>query len=236
MKLKKNPKKDLNRNNNLYFIIGLVLTLFITWKVIDAKTYTKVSSADKLFIDNDNIDENDVLILPTPPPPPPPPPKPIIPDDFKVIDNESKKEETPVENTETNQDDLIDPVVTYIETPDEPEVLFIALEDKPIFPGCENVNKSERGKCFEEQLYKHIRRKFKYPEAAKEMGIQGKVFIQFVINQKGVIEIKGVRGPDKNLENEAERIISLLPKMEPGKQRGRPVKVPYSIPIFFKLQ
>ena len=68
------------------------------------------------------------------------------------------------------------------------------------------------------------------------MGIQGRVFVQFVIDKDGSIVGVRTRGPDKNLEKEAQRIIGKLPKMTPGKQRGRPVRVPFSIPITFKLQ
>lgn len=68
------------------------------------------------------------------------------------------------------------------------------------------------------------------------MGIQGRVYVNFVIGKDGNISNIRMRGPDKNLENEANRIISKLPKMTPGKQRGKAVRVPFSIPITFKLQ
>ena len=70
---------------------------------------------------------------------------------------------------------------------------------------------------------------------AVEMGIEGKVYVQFVIDTDGRVTQIRTRGPDKLLEAEAERIISALPRMAPGKQRGRAVKVPYSIPINFRL-
>ncbi|MGB3149930.1 MAG: energy transducer TonB, partial [Maribacter sp.] len=77
---------------------------------------------------------------------------------------------------------------------------------------------------------------FRYPEIAQEMGVQGRVSVMFVIQKDGSIGNVRMRGPDKNLEKEAERIIGKLPKMTPGKQRGRAVRVPFSIPITFKLQ
>ena len=110
------------------------------------------------------------------------------------------------------------------------------IEDVPLFPGCERVPKSERRKCFQTQIQKHIAKNFRYPEIAQEMGIQGRVFVQFTIGKDGSISGIRTRGPDKNLEKEANRIISRLPRMTPGKQRGRPVRVPFSIPITFKLQ
>ena len=89
---------------------------------------------------------------------------------------------------------------------------------------------------FQEKIQRQISRNFRYPEIAQEMGIQGRVYVQFVIAKNGNIVGIRTRGPDKNLEKEAQRIIGKLPKMTPGKQRGRPVRVPFSIPITFRLQ
>ena len=85
-------------------------------------------------------------------------------------------------------------------------------------------------------MNKHIRKNFRYPVIAQEMGIQGRVYVNFIIAKDGSITNIRMRGPDKNLENEAARIIGRLPKMTPGKQRGRAVRVPFSIPITFRLQ
>lgn len=110
------------------------------------------------------------------------------------------------------------------------------IEDVPIFPGCEIFARSDRKACFQEKMDNHIRENFRYPEIAQEMGIQGRVYTQFIIEKDGSITNIKVRGPDINLEREAKRIISLLPKMTPGFQNGKPVRVPYSTPITFRLQ
>ena len=119
---------------------------------------------------------------------------------------------------------------------DDIDVPFAVIEDVPIFPGCESVAKSQRRACFQEQMNKHIRKNFRYPDIAQEMGIQGRVYVNFIIAKDGSITNIRMRGPDKNLENEAARIIGRLPQMTPGKQRGRAVRVPFSIPITFRLQ
>ena len=116
------------------------------------------------------------------------------------------------------------------------EVPFAIIEEVPTFPGCKKLAKSERRKCFQERMDRHVLRKFRYPEIAQEMGIQGRVYMQFIIDEKGNITNIQLRGPDKNLEKEARRIIEKLPKMVPGKQRGSPVQVPFSHPITFRLQ
>jgi len=114
------------------------------------------------------------------------------------------------------------------------EVAFSKIENPPIFPGCENAEDVRA--CFNEQMNKHIRKNFRYPEIAQQEGVQGKVNIRFVIQKDGSIGQVQMRGPDKNLEKEAARIISLLPKMTPGMQRGDNVRVPFSLPITFRLQ
>ena len=234
MKPKKNPKVDLNKNSSLYFVIGLSLVLLITWRVIEWKTYKNVYDYEALIIDDD--DDEDVPIteqLKTPPPPPPPPPP--APEIIEVIEDEEEIEETVIESTETDEEEIIE-VVEVIEEYEDIDVPFAVIEDVPIFPGCERVNKSERRSCFQDQMNRHIKRNFRYPEIAQEMGIQGRVYVNFIISKNGNITNIRMRGPDKNLEKEAERIIAKLPRMTPGKQRGRPVRVPFSIPITFRLR
>ena len=110
------------------------------------------------------------------------------------------------------------------------------VDEVPVFPGCEVVSKSEQKKCFQKMIFIHINKTVCYPEIGQEMGIQGKVYMRFVIEKDGSItNIEVLRSPDRNLEKEALRIINKLPKMTPGKQRGHPVRVPFSIPIAFKL-
>jgi|TARA_B110000240_G_scaffold98244_1_gene111251 protein TonB len=234
MQPKKNPNADHSKNSSLYFVIGLAVILLITWRAIEWKTYATVYAYEALNIDDD--DDEDVPIteqLKTPPPPPPPPPAPEV---IEIVEDEEEVEETVIESTETDQDEIVEIEEVEIEEEyDDVEVPFAVIEDVPIYPGCERVKKSERRSCFQEQINKHIRKNFRYPDIAQEMGIQGRVYVSFIINKDGTIGNIRERGPDKNLEKEAHRIISKLPRMTPGRQRGRPVRVPFSIPITFKL-
>ena len=216
MQSKKSPKSDLTKNTKLYFAIGLCLMVFVSWRLIEWKTYDK-SAID---IDNLNIQDDDDEEVPlteqlkTPPPPPPPPAPEII----EVVEDEEEVEETVIESTETTQEEVIEDVEVLEEDLDA-DVPFAIIEDVPLFPGCENVKKSERRKCFQDKIQRHIAKNFRYPEIAQEMGIQGRVHVQFIISKDGSITGIQSRGPDKNLEKEANRIISKLPKMIPGKQR-----------------
>lgn len=234
MQPKKNPKADHSKNSSLYFVIGLSLILLITWRAIEWKTYSKIYGYEALNVDNE--DDEDIPIteqIKVPPPPPPPPPAPEV---IEIVEDEEEVEETVIESTETDQEEIVEIEEIEIEEEyDDVDVPFAVIEDVPIYPGCERVRKSERRNCFQEQINKHIRKNFRYPDIAQEMGIQGRVYVSFIINKDGTIGSVRMRGPDKNLEKEAARIINRLPRMTPGKQRGRPVRVPFSIPITFKL-
>ena len=234
MQLKKNPKADLTKNSSLYFAIGLALVLLFSWQTIEWKTYEK-SAFDYQALNVDDEDDEEVPIteqLKTPPPPPPPP----APEVIEIVEDEEEVEETVIESTETDQEEIVEVEDIEVEDDfDDVDVPFAVIEDVPLFPGCERVAKSERRACFQDKMNKHIRKNFRYPEIAQEMGIQGRVYVNFIISKDGSITNVRMRGPDKNLEKEASRIISKLPKMIPGKQRGRPVRVPFSIPITFRL-
>ena len=110
------------------------------------------------------------------------------------------------------------------------------VEKFPVFPGCEKLSEIKKRGCFQEKMNRHIAKHFRYPEIAQKKGIQGKVYVQFMIGKDGSISGIRTRGPDKNLEKEAKRIISLLPKIKPGEIGGIKVRVPFSMPIAFKLQ
>ena len=236
MKTKKSPKVDLQKNSSLYFVIGLSLILFFSWQAIDWKTYKKTFDYEMLDVNEDD-DEEIPITQQIKTPPPPPPPAPPAAQVIEIVEDEDDDEESIIESTETDNDEIIEVDDVSIEEDDlDVDVPFAVIEDVPIFPGCENVSKDKRRDCFQEKINKHIKRNFRYPEVAMELGIQGRVFVTFIIDKDGSITNILMRGPDKNLEKEARRIISVLPKMTPGKQRGRAVRVPFSIPINFRLQ
>ncbi len=237
MQPKKNHKADLRKNSSLYFVIGLSVILFISWQAIKWKTYYKNQyDYESLNVEDDDDEEIPITEqLKTPPPPPPPPPP--APEVIEIVQDEEEVEETVIESTETSNDEIIEVDDVDIEEEDEDiNIPFAIIEDVPIFPGCEKVSKDKRRDCFQDQMNKHIKRNFQYPEIAQEMGIQGRVYVSFIIDKDGSINNITMRGPDQNLEKEAQRIISKLPQMIPGKQRGRAVRVPFSIPITFRLQ
>ena len=234
MELKKNPKADVSRNSTLYFVVGLAAVLGIVYGAMEWKKYDKSKDYDIALTVEDQLDEEVPMTeqIKTPPPPPPP----AAPEVIEIVEDEEEVEETVIESTETSQEEEVVEIeeVEVEEVEEDISVPFAVIEDVPVFPGCEGAK--DKKACFQEMMQNHIRKNFRYPEIAQEMGVQGRVSVVFVIQKDGSIGDIRMRGPDKNLEAEAMRIIQKLPKMTPGKQRGRPVKVPFSIPITFKLQ
>lgn len=237
MEAKKNPKLEINRNSSIYFAIGLNLMLFFSWQGLEYKTYERDDVViDLLDVEVEFEEEIPIVNVNTPPPPPPPI---AVQQSIQIIEDVEEIEETVIESTETSQEDAIKDVVEVSdviieEVEEEVEVAFALIENVPVFPGCEGMPKKKMKDCFQQKIQEHVVKNFMYPEAALDMGIQGRVFVIFVIDSKGYITGIKSRGPDEILETEAERIVGLLPKMRPGTQRGKPVKVSYALPIFFK--
>ncbi|MDG1572454.1 energy transducer TonB [Robiginitalea sp. M366] len=239
MRPKKNPQADLNRDSGLYFVIGLAVVLFATWRALEWKSYDSVQEEIIQLVQVDNLDEKVPVTeqFRTPPPPPPP----AAPEVIEVIEDTEEIEETVIESTEISQETVIADVdleasdIDVLEEEEEISVPFAIIEEVPVFPGCEGLSRADQRTCFQEKIQEHVAKNFRYPETALELGIQGRVYVMFAIGTDGKVTDIVTRGPDRILEQEARRIIASLPQMTPGKQRSRKVKVPYSIPINFKL-
>lgn len=236
---KKNPNVDVGRNSSLYFAVGLNVMLFLTWFGLEYKTYNKTTYANDLVVMETEFEEEiPVIDLNTPPPPPPPA---AVTETITIVEDAKEVEESVIESTEIDLYDAIEERVVAVEdvsveeVEEDIEVPFAVIENVPIFPGCEKGTEAEKKACFQRKIQEHIQKNFQYPAMAAELGIHGKVFVVFTINKNGVTSNLKTRGPDKILEQEAIRIMNSLPKMVPGKQRGRAVNVPYSIPINFIL-
>jgi protein TonB len=242
MEVKKNPQLEIGRNSSIYFAIGLNLMLFLSWQALEFKSYESDEAAILDTVDMEIIYEDDIPIVKASTPPPPAAPPVVVTQTIEIVEDLDEVEETVFESTETGQDDAIsehivavgDVMVEQVE--EDVEVAFAVIEDVPVFPGCEGLNKQKTKDCFQKKMQEHVVKNFNYPKAALDMGIQGRVSVIFIIDSKGHTTNIRSRGPDKILETEAERIIGKLPTMKPGKQRGKPVKVAYAVPIFFKYE
>ncbi len=239
MEVKKNPKADVGRNSSLYFAVGLNVMLVLTYFGLEHKTYERTDTQMDILMMADQIEED--IPITNIELPPPPPPKIVVTEAITIVEDVEEIEETVIESTEITQDDAIEERVVAVEdveveeVEEDIEVPFAVIESVPVFPGCKGNNDQLRA-CFQKKMQEHLQKNFRYPEVAAEMGIKGKVFVFFLIDKHGNVSRIQSRGPDRMLEVEAERIISKLPKMEPGKQRNKPVGVPYSLPINFQLR
>ena len=236
MESKKNPKADVGKNGSIYFAVGLALMLFLTYSTINWKTYDK-SDIDigKLNLD-DELDEEIPIIEQIIPPPPPPPP--AAPEVIEVVEDEEEVEETVIESTETDQDEEIEiEEIEIEEVVEDVEVPFAVIENVPEYPGCERGSNAEKRKCMSDKIAKFVQRKFN-TDLAGDLGLSGRqrISVIFKIDKNGNVTGVRSRAPHPRLEKEAARVINMLPKMKPGKQRGKPVIVPYSLPITFQVQ
>ncbi|HYQ56007.1 MAG TPA: energy transducer TonB, partial [Draconibacterium sp.] len=157
-----------------------------------------------------------------------PPPPPVV-EVLTIVDDDVEiEDELVIEDSEADDETVID-VAPIIETAEEEEVdeaqVFVIVEDMPEFPGGEIA------------LRTYIANSIKYPVIAQENGIQGKVYVQFVVSKTGqVTDAKIARGVDPSLDKEALRVVNALPPWKPGMQRGKAVNVSYTVPINFVLQ
>lgn len=236
MESKKNPKADLENYRGLFTLIGLVLTLTLVIGAIQFEP-TKGELAGlgelEMALDDEVIPITQRNQAPPPPPPPPPPPEVIE----VVEDDVELEEELEIQSTETDETEEVE--VIEVEEEESDEVLnFAVVESVPIFPGCEKAkNNEERSACFQKEIQKFSYKNFKIPEMARAMGIEGKVYVNFIIEKDGsVSNVTIARGVDKLLDDEAIRVIKKLPKFTPAKQRGKPVRMIFTMPFNIKLQ
>lgn len=242
MEIKKNPKANLNGWSNIFFLSGLALMLFISWRAMEWQTTEKQElSTDALALQSEFEDEIPITEVTEMPPPPPPPP--VVQQVIEIVEDDLEIEETVIESTETDQNEAIADVVEVdeIEEIEEEEVEtipFAVIEDVPIYPGCENLrSKNEKKKCLSDRVMKFVQKNFD-TELASELGLEGRqrISVQFKIDKNGDVTEVRARAPHPRLEKEAIEVVKSLPQMIPGKQRGKPVGVLYMLPILFQVE
>lgn len=236
MQPKKNSKADLSKRTLLFLQMGLILVLLTTYLIIEWKSYEQGETFEPSVTMTD-LKEEPVPI--TVPPTPPPPPIPIPEDVIKVIEDEAPEPEDEIPSTESSQETVIEMKdIEEAEPIEEIAVPFEFIEDVPVYPGCENLsNNEERKACMTEKITRFINQNFDR-DLGERLGLKGvnRINVIFKIDTKGnVVEVQS-RAPHPKLQEEAEKVINALPKMQPGKQRGKPVPVSYSLPIIFQVQ
>lgn len=229
MEVKKSPKADLERGKTLSVLMGFVVGLAVMfvgfeWSTRDVMV---VKESDQV---QDIIAEEEVEITrPENTPPPPPPPAPVVTEVLNVVEDDVELEQQDILTSEDTQEAAQTAVYTPPAVEEEEEEsaqqIFTVVEEMPEFPGGMN------------ELLKYLAKSIKYPVIAQENGIQGRVICAFVVNRDGsIVDAEVLRGVDPSLDKEALRVINAMPKWKPGKQRGKPVRVKYTVPVTFRLQ
>lgn len=227
MQLKKSPQASLEDKKMTYVLMGLVFVLSVCYVAFEwtEKEVTKYEVSDMDFQFEEEIDIQQTS-QETPPPPPPPAVQEV--EVLNVVEDDVKTETIEI-NTEDDKNEevvIAAPVAAPVEEEEEEEVIFVVVETMPEFPGGQQA------------LFKYLSDNVKYPVIAQENGIQGRVICQFVVNKDGaIVDVEVVRsGGDPSLDKEAVRVIKSMPNWKPGKQRGKAVRVKYTVPVNFKLQ
>jgi len=236
-------KDQATRKSSILLMqFGLVFALLLTYLAIESKTLVNNDVVGHIPTPYDTSED-----IPDTTPEKPKQeetkakvkPDPIL-ENPTIIDNNSKLIETVINGKALDPDEptiiSIDSIVEII-IPEKDVEDFFNVQEAPIFPGC-NGTKAEIKQCFSDQVKKLVAKKFN-GDLAQELGIatgKKRISVQFTVDKKGNVTDILVRAPHKRLEKEARRVVNLLPKMTPGKQRGRPVGVKFILPIIFRVE
>ena len=248
MRNKKSPQANIEKRKTSFFLTGLVLAIGGAIAIINLEW----TQAEAIASDWDNtFEDTEIEIQPLATKEAPKARKPVevikevfvIKKDIDPVSDEPDiklNEEDPLEGDSDIIDDSLIESIDFIEDPDDNEeiVTFISVEKYPMFADCGDLTtKDEQRLCFQKGLLSHISDNFRYPELELQMGLEEKVYVEFVITKKGEVDqVKIVRGNMDGFIKESKRLIKSLPKIKPAEQRGKPVNMKYTIPIKFQLR
>ncbi|MCE7862738.1 MAG: energy transducer TonB [Bacteroidetes bacterium CHB5] len=224
MEAKKTDKADLTKKSTFFFSIGLLVTLGITFMAFEWKSYDE--KMVELQGKNTNVFEEMIEVPPTEQPPPP---APVIqqPQIVEVPDEEEIKEDIQLKfDVEVTEETKVEQVVVapVVEEKEDVDQVFSVVEE------------TAEPKGGMPAFYKYVSEKMKYPAQARRMGVEGRVFVEFVVNRDGsIVDVKAIKGIGAGCDEEAVRVVQSAPSWKPGKQRGKPVRQKMVIPIIFKL-
>lgn len=234
MEIKKAAHVDLERSKGLNLLLGLVVALAVLFTALEWRSFAEVNNAEQKLAINEL--ENALIIddlkeeEPEEPEPVAQPEQQIeaaLPEEFKVVDNNQEVAKLSFVSAEETDKPLPPPPAPVAPAPVEEvaDEIFDVVEENPEFPGGAD------------ELQKYLGSSIKYPDIAAENGIQGRVIVQFVVEKDGsTTAITIARGVDPSLDKEAVRVVKEMPRWKPGKQRGKPVRTKFTLPVVFRLQ
>lgn len=224
MEPKKTEKADLNNKSFMFFSLGLIISLLLAIMAFTYRVYDDTTAKD---LSKNTANNDEILEVPPTQQLPPPPPKIQQPQIIEVPDEKKIEEEIEINmDTEVTEQTKVEEVkiVPQEEEKEDPDQIFLVVEETAAPTGGMPA------------FYEYVAKKLKYPAQARRMGIEGKVFVEFVIERDGSItDVKAIKGIGAGCDEEAVRVLQSAPKWKPGKQRGKPVRQRMVLPIAFKL-
>ena len=227
MEIKKSERADLEKGKGTSLLIGFVMALAVMFVALEW-TQREVEDNSDLYMSKDvSLNEEMIPItIPEKKTVPPPPAAVTKAEIIDIVENDTDIEEDIMASNEDNDEwvDIDSYDIVEVEPEPEEEEVFMVVEDQPEFPGGTAA------------LLEYLRKNIKYPAICRENNIQGRVIVSFIVNKDGaIVEPEVIKGVNPSLDKEALRVISGMPKWKPGSQRGKPVRVKYTVPVNFRL-
>ena len=226
MEEKKSPKANLENKKLMFMQIGMIISLLIAWLAFEHKSYDKREIDPSLLNREVPIDEEMVEITKQDEQKPQPVEVPKQTTQLEIVQDDVEVEDIEI-NAEVEQNEVLEEYVApeVVEEEVVEQEIFKIVEEMPAFPGGEA------------KLMEYVSKNIKYPQIARETGVQGRVYVNFVVEPDGsVSNVSVLRGIGGGCDEEAIRVVKSMPKWKPGKQRGKAVRVSYMLPVNFKLQ
>ena len=224
MEEKKSPKANLENKKLTFILIGLIVSLAVAWAVFEIKSYDKRELVD--IGRTAEVVEEEMVEITKQEQKPQPVEVPKQTTQIQVVEDDVEVDDVEI-NAEVDQNEQLEEYVPVEIEEDEvvEQEIFTIVEEMPEFPGGMN------------KLAEYLAKNIKYPQMARESGIQGRVFVNFVVEPDGsVSNVTVMRSLGGGCDEEAMRVVKSMPKWKPGKQRGKAVRVSYILPVKFKLQ
>lgn len=230
MEVKKSPKADLEKGKTMGILMGMIVGLAVLFVGFEWSDREITIVQDQGVADIIAEEEVEITRPEDTPPPPPPPPAPAVAEVLTVVEDDVKLDDVEIVSSEDDAasaqvEAYTPPAVVEMKKRNLHSRSLLLIETMPEFPGGQGA------------LLQYLAKSIKYPVIAQENGIQGRVSCSFVVNKDGsIVDAEVIRGVDPSLDKEALRVINSMPKWSPGKQRGKPVRVKYTVPVTFRLQ
>lgn len=237
MEIKKSQKADLEGQKGTGLLIGYIVALSAMFAAFEWTTREHIETEPVVYAAYAAMEEE---VVPITQPifqaaPPPPAEAPQVAEILDIVDDDTEIEEETIESSESTTEAISGPVAQHtgpvatgpVVTEEESDegTVFQVVEQRPEFPGGM------------EALMKYLSKNIKYPSIALDNGIQGRVLVSFTVNKDGsIVDPEIMKSVDPSLDKEAIRVISTMPKWNPGKQRGKAVRVKYTVPVAFRIQ